>query len=53
MGYPIGVPIWVLQENKSLRIIDNVVKLSKIKQIHNQKHQKSLGFRVKNIVKNE
>ena len=27
MDYPIGVPIWVLQENKSFRIIDNAVKV--------------------------
>ena len=27
MGYPIGVPIWVLQENKSIKITDNVVKV--------------------------
>ena len=28
MGYPIGVPIWVLQKNlKSIKIIDNVVKV--------------------------
>ena len=27
MGYPIGVPIWVLQENKFIAIIDNVVKV--------------------------
>ena len=27
MGYPIGVPIWLLQENKSIRIIGNVVKV--------------------------
>ena len=25
MGYPIGVPIWVLQKSKSLKIIDNIV----------------------------
>ena len=25
MGYPIGVPIWVLRRNKSIKIIDNVV----------------------------
>ena len=25
MGYPIGVPIWVPQKNKSIKIIDNVV----------------------------
>ena len=27
MSYPIGVPIWVLQQNKSIRIMDNVVKV--------------------------
>ena len=25
MGYPIGIPIWVLRKNKSIKIIDNVV----------------------------
>ena len=25
MGYPIGIPIWVFQKNKSVKIIDNVV----------------------------
>ena len=27
MGYPIGVPIWVLQKSKSIKIIDNIVKI--------------------------
>ena len=27
MGYPIGVPIWVVRENKSIKIIDNVVMI--------------------------
>ena len=27
MGYPTGVPIWVLQKNKSIKIINNVVKI--------------------------
>ena len=27
MGYPIGVPIWVLQKNKSIKIIDNIVQV--------------------------
>ena len=27
MGYSIGVPSWVLQENKFIRIIDNAVEV--------------------------
>ena len=27
MGYPIGVPIWVLKKKKSIKIIDSVVKV--------------------------
>ena len=27
MGYPIGVPIWVLQKHKSIKIINNVFKV--------------------------
>ena len=50
MGYPIGVPIWVLRKNKSIKIIDNVVM---VKPINNRNCEKSLGLRVKNIVKNE
>ena len=30
MGYPIGVPIWILQKNKSIKIIDNVVMVINI-----------------------
>ena len=26
MGYPIGVPIWVHQKNKSIQIFNNAVK---------------------------
>ena len=36
MGYPIGVPIWVLQRNKSIKIIENVVKV-----IHNYANKQS------------
>ena len=27
MGYPIGVPTWVPQKNKTTKIINNVVKV--------------------------
>ena len=50
MGYPIGVTIWVLRKNKSIKIIDNVVM---VKPINNRNCEKPLGLRVKNIVKNE
>ena len=36
MGYPIGVPIWVLPKNKSIKIIDNVVMV-----INNQANKQS------------
>ena len=53
MGYPIGVRIWVLQKTNLLRLLTMLLWLSIIKPINNQNCQKSLGFRVKNIVKNE
>ena len=51
MGYPNGVPIWVLQKkpNKSSRLLTMLLRLSIVKPINNQNCQKSLGFRVKNI----
>ena len=27
MGYPIEIPIWLFQKNKSVKIIDNVVMI--------------------------
>ena len=53
MGHPIGVRIWVLQKTNLLRLLTMLLWLSIIKPINNQNCQKSLGFRVKNIVKNE
>ena len=54
MGYPIGVPIWILQKKPNLsRLLTISLRLSIIKPINNQNYQKSLGFRVENIVKYE
>ena len=47
-GYPIGVPIWVLQKNPYLsRLLTILLRQSIIKPINNQNCQKPHGFRVK------
>ena len=52
MGYPIGVPIWVLEKNTYIsRLLTTLLKVNKNKA--NKQSKISLGFRVKNIMKNE
>ena len=54
MGYAIEVPIWVLQKNPNLSgLLTILLRLSIIKAINNQNYQRSPGFRVNNIAKNE
>ena len=53
MGYPIGVPIWVLQETNLSGLLTILLRWSIIKPINIQNYQKSRGFRVKNILENK
>ena len=53
MGYPIGVPIWVLQEANLSGLLTILLRWSIIKPINIQNYQKSRGFRVKNILENK
>ena len=43
MGYPIGVPIWLLQKTNLSGLLTMLLRLSRIKPINNQDYQKSLG----------
>ena len=52
MDYPIGVPIWVLQKNGYISsLLTTLLKV--INNKANKQSKLSLGFRVKNIMKNE
>ena len=53
MGRPIRVPIWVPQKTNLSGLLKMLLWLSIVKPIKNRNCQKSLGFRVKNIAKNE